>query len=149
MPTTTEDSRRIDFVRRLQHAGTTNSVLTVGRPRSTGLSGRPGRKIIASLTVALAALAAASLLPSAVAGNEIQSAILWASGFVFLSLTLETRSPYTGWLAVSGIALPVLAWLGSRFAVEFGFAGIGILAAWLAIWVFNFKGSEKENRKRN
>jgi hypothetical protein len=145
MQTATEDSRRIDFVRRLQHAGTTNSVLTVGRPRSSGLSGR----IIASLTVALAALAAASLLPSAAAGNEIQSAILWASGFVFLSLTLETKSPYTGWLVVTGLSLPVLAWMGSRFAVEFGFAGIGILAAWLAIWVFNFKGSEKENQKRN
>lgn len=63
-------------------------------------------------------------------------ATLWASGFVFLGLAIDTEPPANGLSLLSGIALPVLAMLSSRLAVELAIVATALVAAWIAaaIW---------------
>ena len=63
-------------------------------------------------------------------------ATLWASGFVFLGLAIDTEPPANGLSLLSGIALPVLAVLSSRVAVELAIVATALVAAWVAaaIW---------------
>ena len=59
-------------------------------------------------------------------------ASLWASGFVFLALAIDSEKPTVGWLLATGIALPVLALLSSHVAGEFAIVAAVMVAAWVA-----------------
>jgi hypothetical protein len=63
-------------------------------------------------------------------------ATLWASGFVFLGLAIDTQKPVNGLSLVTGIALPVLALLSSRLSVEIAIVAAALVAGWIAaaIW---------------
>jgi hypothetical protein len=56
---------------------------------------------------------------------------------VFLALAVESDTPQAALLQLaSGIALPVLAWLSSREAVEIAVVAAALVAAWVtaAVW---------------
>jgi len=60
-------------------------------------------------------------------------AALWAAGFVFVGLALESESVEVSILNLAtGIALPVLALLSSRVAIEFAIIAATLVAAWVA-----------------
>jgi len=60
-------------------------------------------------------------------------ALIWASGFVFLGLALESESVETSILSLAtGIVLPVFAWLSSTLAVELLIVAAALIAAWTA-----------------
>jgi len=63
-------------------------------------------------------------------------ATLWASGFVFLGLSIDTEKPANVLSFATGIALPVLAVLSSRVSVEIAIVAVALVAVWLtaAIW---------------
>jgi hypothetical protein len=63
-------------------------------------------------------------------------ATLWASGFVFMGLAIDIDKPENSLSLATGIALPVLAVLSSRLAVEIAIVAAALVAAWLAaaIW---------------
>ena len=59
-------------------------------------------------------------------------AATWAAGFVFLGLAVESeRSETALLLAITGVALPVLAWLSSRVAVELAIVAATLVAVWI------------------
>lgn len=59
-------------------------------------------------------------------------AATWAAGFVFLALAAETeRADIALLLASTGIALPTLAFLSSRVAVELAIVASMLLAVWI------------------
>lgn len=58
-------------------------------------------------------------------------AAIWAGGLVFVALAVESDSPLAATLQLAtGIALPVLAWLSSRMAVELAIVAAALVAAW-------------------
>ena len=61
---------------------------------------------------------------------------LWASGFVFMGLALDVDKPGAGLSLLTGIALPVLAVMSSRVAVEIAVIAAALVAIWVAaaIW---------------
>jgi len=60
-------------------------------------------------------------------------AALWAAGFVFVGLALDSESVELSILNLAtGIALPVLALLSSRVAIEFAVVAATLVAAWVA-----------------
>jgi hypothetical protein len=64
-------------------------------------------------------------------------AILGAGGFVFLALAVDSARMQTALLQLAtGIALPVLAWLSSREAVEIALVAAALVAVWVtaAVW---------------
>jgi hypothetical protein len=64
-------------------------------------------------------------------------ATLGAGGFVFLALAVEAENPQAALLQLAtGIALPVLAWLSSREAVEIAIVAAALVAAWVAAGIF-------------
>ena len=66
--------------------------------------------------------------------DQYLQATLWASGFVFLALALETDEASTSlWFLASGLALPILALLASRVAGEFVIVAATLVAAWVAV----------------
>jgi hypothetical protein len=64
--------------------------------------------------------------------EQFLQASIWASGFVFLALAIDSEKPTIGWLLATGIALPVLALLSSFVAGEFAIVAAVIVAAWMA-----------------
>lgn len=64
-------------------------------------------------------------------------ATLWAGGFVFIVLAVESDSPASAIVNLAiGVALPVLAWLSARLALELAVVGAALVAAWLAAAIF-------------
>jgi len=63
-------------------------------------------------------------------------ATLWASGFVFLGLALESKKATIFASLATGIALPVLALLSSKVAPELAIVAATIVAAWVAVGIF-------------
>ena len=63
-------------------------------------------------------------------------ATLWASGFVFLGLAIDSEKPVPSLSLATGIALPILTVLSSRVAVEIAIVAAVLVAVWVAaaIW---------------
>jgi hypothetical protein len=59
-------------------------------------------------------------------------AMLWAGGFVFLALAIDSQKATVGVHLVTGVALPVLALLSVQIAPEIALAAPVLLASWLA-----------------
>lgn len=58
-------------------------------------------------------------------------AATWAAGFVFLGLAVESEHSDTALLlSLTGIALPVLAFLSSRVATELAIVAATLVAVW-------------------
>lgn len=60
-------------------------------------------------------------------------ATLWASGFVFFGLALESEKTTIGLSLATGFALPALALLSSKVAVELAIVAVTIVAVWIAV----------------
>lgn len=64
-------------------------------------------------------------------------ALLWASGFVFFGLALESERAGTALqLLLTGIAVPVLALMSDRVAIEIAVIAAALVALWVAAAVF-------------
>ena len=64
--------------------------------------------------------------------DQFLQASLWACGFVFLALVIDSEKPPVGLPLATGIALPILALLSSRVASEFAIVGAVLVAIWVA-----------------
>jgi len=93
-------------------------------------------KAFLALVPALAIVVAAAWLVTAPGLVVYLQAALWASGFVFLGLAIDSEKPVPSLSLATGIALPVLAVLSSRVAVEIAIVAAVLVAAWVAaaIW---------------
>ena len=93
-------------------------------------------KAFLALVPALAILVGAAWLVTVPDLVLYLQATLWASGFVFMGLAIETEKPVIGLSLVTGVALPVLAVLSSRISVEFAIVAAALVAIWVAaaIW---------------
>jgi hypothetical protein len=93
-------------------------------------------KAFLALVPALAIVVAAAWLITAPHLVIYLQATLWASGFVFMGLAIDSEKSVAGLSLASGIALPVLAVLSSRVAVEIAIVAAALVAAWIAaaIW---------------
>ena len=63
------------------------------------------------------------------------SALLWGAGFLFFAVAIETKIRRVMPVVMTGLALPVLAVLGSRVAEEYSVLGVAMIAGWLATWI--------------
>ena len=93
-------------------------------------------KVFLALVPALAVVVAAAWLVTAPGLVVYLQATLWASGFVFMGLAIDSEKPAPGLSLATGIALPILAVLSSRVAVEIAIVAAALVAAWVAtaIW---------------
>ena len=96
--------------------------------RTLGLAAKGFTALVPALAIVVGA-AWAITLPGL---EQFLQASLWASGFIFLALAVDSEKPTVGLQLATGIALPVLALLSSRVAVEFAILAAVIVAAWLA-----------------
>jgi hypothetical protein len=93
-------------------------------------------KAFLALVPALAIVVAAAWLITAPGLVVYLQATLWASGFVFLGLAIDSEKSVASLSLATGIALPILAILSSRVAVEIAIVAAALVAAWVAaaIW---------------
>lgn len=91
------------------------------------------RAFTASVGV-LAVLVGTALWISMPQYDNYLQALLWAAGLVFLALAVEARRPLP--FAVTGLSLPVIAWLSYQVSTEWAMVGAGLLAAWLVFAVY-------------
>ena len=93
-------------------------------------------KTFLSLVPALAVVVGAAWLVTVPDLVLYLQATLWALGFVFMGLAIDTEKPFNGLSLATGIALPVLAVMSSRVAVEIAIVGAALVAIWIAaaIW---------------
>ena len=97
----------------------------------------PVRSILIILATALPATAIAVLTVLAFSSQAqgVAAAAIWATGFVFLALSVENNGSRALLLGVSAVVLMLCAWLGSELATEFGVLGGFIVAGWTAFAV--------------
>jgi hypothetical protein len=94
------------------------------------------RALLAAV-VALAIVVGAAWLITLPEFAVYLQAALWAGGFVFVALAVESDSPLAAILQLAtGTALPLLAWLSSREAVELAIVAAALVAAWVATAIF-------------
>jgi hypothetical protein len=90
-------------------------------------------KIFVAIVPALAIVTGASWAITIPGLEQYLQASVWAAGFIFLALAIESDNATIGlYLAASGIALPTLAMLGSRLASEFTIVAAALIATWAA-----------------
>jgi hypothetical protein len=98
----------------------------------SGLTCLASRAFLA-LVPALAIIIGATWLVSLPDMVLFLQASIWAGGFVFLALAIEADTAELSVLNLAtGIALPVLALLSSRLAVELLIVAATLVAAWVA-----------------
>lgn len=94
-------------------------------------------RALVALASALAILVGSAWLVDLPHAAVYLQALLGAGGFVFLALAVDSARPQTALLQLAtGIALPVLAWLSSREAVEIALLASALVAVWItaAVW---------------
>jgi hypothetical protein len=98
----------------------------------SGLMSLASRAFLA-LVPALAIVVGAAWLVTLPDGVLFLQASIWAGGFVFLGLAIEADTAELSILNLAtGIALPVLALLSSRVALELVIVAATLVAAWVA-----------------
>jgi len=88
---------------------------------------------ILGLAAAVGVAAALVTLSAWLAGRApgpLLAACLWGLGFVFLGLAVDSRGLRAIFLAMTGLALPVLAMLQDRVSPDFMIVSGVLLAAW-------------------
>jgi len=123
MRTSTIDWLQNDFPSRTSVA---DSVKTLNRALHLITQG------FTALVPALAIVIGAAWAITAPGLEPFLQASLWASGFIFLALAVDSEKPAIGSLLTTGITLPILALLSSRVASEFAIVAAAIVAAWIA-----------------
>jgi len=112
------------------HTRDSRTVLTSPRPLHGIVS--LAAKALLALAPALALVVGGAWLANMADLVVYLQVLAWAGGFVFLALAVEADSPHAALLYLAtGIALPLLAWLSSRIAVEL----IIVAAAMVSIWI--------------
>ncbi len=105
----------------------TGSARTLNRPLHLLSQG------LTALVPALAIVIGAAWAITVPSLEQFLQASLWASGFIFLALAVDSEKPAIGSLLTTGIALPILALLSSRVASEFVIVAAVVVAAWVAV----------------
>ena len=123
MKTQTIEWFQNDFPSRTAIAG---SVRTLNRVLCLATKG------FTALVPALAIIVGAAWAITLPSLEQFLQASLWASGFVFLALAIDSEKPTIGSLLATGLALPLLALLSSHVAGEFAIVAAVIVAAWVA-----------------
>jgi hypothetical protein len=98
---------------------------------------RLATRLLLALAPALAIMVGAAWLVTLPGAALFLQATLGAGGFVFLALAVESETPQAALLQLAtGFALPVLAWLSSREAVEIAIVAAALVAVWVtaAVW---------------
>ncbi len=109
-----------------------SSASIAGCARILNRASRLATKGLTALLPALALIVASAWAINAPNLEPFLQASLWAAGFIFLALAIESEKPTVGLLLTTGIVLPVLALLSSRVAGEFAIVGAALVATWLA-----------------
>ena len=99
-------------------------------------------RISAGIVVAGVILLTAIWAAEFLAGSGILEASIWAAGFIFLGLSLENPQDQFGGLLLTGIALPILALLGIKIAVEFSIIAATVTAVWAGLAVIKALSKE-------
>lgn len=89
-------------------------------------------KGLTALVPALAIVVGAAWAITVPGVEQFLQASLWASGFVFLALAIDSQKPTIGLPIATGIALPVLALLSLHVAGEFAIVAAVVVATWVA-----------------
>jgi hypothetical protein len=89
-----------------------------------------------ALVPAMAIVTLAALATTMSSLAVVLEASVWAAGFIFLALAIDSSRESVGMLLATGAILPILALLSSRVAVEFVIVAAAILAVWVARWIF-------------
>ena len=114
------------------HNTTSDRTLTVPTAMSLNRILGLAAKAFTAFVPALAIVVGAAWAITMPGLEQILEASLWASGFIFLAMAVDSERPAVGPLLFTGIALPVLALLSSRIAAEFTIVAAVLLAAWVA-----------------
>jgi hypothetical protein len=93
-------------------------------------------KAIVALTPALAMIVGAAWLVTVQDLVVYLQAALWTSGFIFFGLAFDSEKATIGLSLATGFALPLLAWLSSKVAVEFSIVAVALVAAWVAAAIY-------------
>jgi len=67
--------------------------------------------------------------------TQYLNAAIWGAGFIFLALAVDVGIKRIYPFVTTGIALPLLALLGSHVTEEFSVLAGVVVAAWLAHWI--------------
>ena len=94
------------------------------------------RLLLAALP-ALALIVGSAWLVSVFEEPYVLQAAIWAAGFIFLALAMESGKPNVGALLATGLALPMLALLSARLAPEFAVLAAALIAVWIAAKILN------------
>ena len=123
--------------------------------RSNARSYNPARKLnrilclsanlFLALVPALAVITGAAWLITAPDLAAYLQAFLWGAGFVFLGIAIDAPKPFNTLSLVTGLALPAMAMLSSRVAVEIAVLAVAILATWTAVAIWRH-ASVQQNR---
>lgn len=94
------------------------------------------RLLLAALP-ALALVVGSAWLVSVFENPCVLQAAIWAAGFIFLALAMESGKTNVGALLATGLALPLLALLSARLAPEFAVLAAALMAVWIAAIILN------------
>jgi len=96
-------------------------------------------RVLMATVPALAIIVAATWAVGSAGTASILQAAMWASGFVFLALAIETSKPNITGLLLTGLALPVLALLSAHVASEFAIIAATLVAGWVAASIMSLQ----------
>lgn len=99
-----------------------------------------------ALVPALAIITGAAWLITAPDLAAYLQAFLWGAGFVFLGVAMDTPKPLSMLSLLTGLALPALAMISSRVAVEIAVLAVAILAAWTAVAIWRHASVQQSRR---
>ena len=94
------------------------------------------KRLLLAATPALAILVASAWALGSPETVRVMQAVIWAAGFVFLALAIDSGKKNIASLALTGLALPALAVLSSSVAVEFSIVAAALVAGWTAVSIF-------------
>jgi hypothetical protein len=95
-----------------------------------------GARLFLAGVPAVAILVAAAWLAASPQTIIYLQATLWATGFVFLGLALDSGKASLAASLVTAAALPALAILSANVAAELAIVAAALLAAWVAFAIF-------------
>jgi len=90
------------------------------------------KRLLLAATPALAILVASAWALGSPETVRVMQAAIWAAGFVFLALAVDSGKKNITSLVLTGLALPTLALLSSSVAVEFSIVAAALIAGWTA-----------------
>jgi hypothetical protein len=103
--------------------------------RLNRILGTASRAFLA-IVPALAIVVGAAWLANTPELTVFLQASLWAAGFLFLGLALDSDTPVNVLHLATGLVLPTLALLSSSIAVELAIVASVLVAAWIAAGIF-------------